>query len=84
MAVVASGITPKMAHFLRRPDAFAWFGWDADEQMDATDEDRHRLAAADALTDALLVPAWSVLDDAAADRFVATLQRMHAAVPPIG
>jgi hypothetical protein len=84
LAVVASGITPKMAHALRRPDARAWFGWDPAEEMEATDDDRRRLAAADALTDALLVPAWSVLDDAAAERFVATLQRIHAAVPPIG
>ncbi len=70
LAVLASGLSPKVAHYLRRPGDFALFGWKEHDVPDVGDEERQRLAAADALTDELLAPAFGVLDGAAARALV--------------
>lgn len=70
VAVLANGLTAELAHYLRRPGDYAMFGYDGDRCPEVTDDDRARLAAADELTDQLLVPPFSVLDDAAARAFV--------------
>jgi helix-turn-helix protein len=82
LAVVASGLSPRTAHFLRRPDDFALFGWPDDAVPTVTDDDRRAHAAADALTDRLLLPAYGVLDDAAAAAFVTGIERMAATAEP--
>ena len=64
LAVRASGLSPRVAHFLRRPDDFSLFGWKDADVPDVGDEDRRRLAAADALTDELLESAFGALDEA--------------------
>ena len=64
LAVLASGLTAKQAHYLRRPDDFASFGWDDGDRPSVTDADRQALATADELTDRLLVSPYSVLDEA--------------------
>jgi hypothetical protein len=80
LAVVASGLEPKEAHFIRRPDMFTQFGWEADEAPDISDADRAKLEAAEALTGELLAPAFSVLDDADRQAMVGTLELMQAAI----
>lgn len=62
VAVVASGITPEKAHFIRRPEMYKSFGYDESQPPAITDDDRARLAASDALTDQLVLPAFAVLD----------------------
>ena len=44
------------------------------------DEDRRKLAAADTLTDQIVAPAYSALDDAGAKALVTGLERFEAAV----
>jgi hypothetical protein len=79
VAVVASGIEPRVAHAIRRPEMVKSFGW-PEEVPPCTDDDRRNLAAADALTDKLVAPAFGALDDAGAKALVAGLQRFEAAV----
>lgn len=78
LAVRAAGLTPQVAHYLRRPDDYASFGWG--DPPAVTDVDRQKLAEADVLTDQLLVPAYSTLDDAGADALVAGVGAIEAAL----
>jgi len=80
VAVVASGLPTPVAHRIRRPADLKAFGWEADEIPEPTDEDRTRLADADALTDHLVIPAFSVLDDAGAVALVHGLEGIEAAL----
>jgi len=63
VAVVASGLSPRTAHFIRRPEMYTTFGWPDDDRPTVTDVDTAALAAADALTDRIVAPAYGVLDD---------------------
>jgi hypothetical protein len=77
MAVLASGLRPNVAHYLRRPGEYKNFGW-GDQPPAVSDDDRSKLAAADALTDRLLLPAYSAPDPAGADALVSVLEAMQA------
>jgi hypothetical protein len=63
VAVVASGMTPLMAHTIKRPDDLGTFGWGASEAPEVTAADRERAVAIEALTDRLVTPAFAVLDE---------------------
>jgi hypothetical protein len=76
LAVVASGLSPKVAHYLRRPGDFSSFGWSEPETPAVTDADRDRLAAADSLTDQIVAPWFSVLDLPAQDLVLRVLRQM--------
>ena len=62
LAVRASGLSPRVAHYLRRPEDFRLFGWGESDVPAVGEVERRQLADADALTDALLAPAFDVLD----------------------
>ncbi len=62
LAVVASGLAPRLAHQIRRPDDVSLFGWS--EPAAFTDADSTRWAAAEELTNELLAPSFAVLDPA--------------------
>ncbi len=79
VAVLASGIEPRIAHFIRRPEMNKMFGWGEDEPT-VPAEAAAQLAAADALTDKLVLPAYSVLDESAAAALVSGLDAMEAAL----
>ena len=57
----------------------AMFGWTDEDKPEVTDADRRAHAEAEALTDRLVLPAWSVLDEAGRDTFVEGLARIEAA-----
>ena len=78
LAVVASGLSPRMAHYLRRPADFALFGWPDDDVPVVTDADRDAHTAAEELTTRLLLPAYATLDSTGADALVAGIERMEA------
>jgi hypothetical protein len=80
LAVVASGLSPKVAHYMRRPDFFSAFGWGEDDVPHVTDEDRARQQQADQLTDRLLAGPYSALDGAAREALVTGVERMSAAI----
>lgn len=77
IAVLASGLTDQQAHFLKRPDDYEMFGWSEPPPVD--DSHRAAMAAAEALTDRMLAPAFSVIPEADRAAFVATAQQLQAA-----
>lgn len=77
VAIVSTGLSPRLAHQMRRPDMVKGFGWDA--ELPVTDADRKLQAAADKLTDEMAARSYSALHGGAADAFVATLQALKAA-----
>lgn len=80
-AVAASGLATPVAHRARRPDFLEMFGWSTATVAEPTDADRHLLREADTLTDAMVTPAYAVLDADGAAALVAGLDAMAAAVP---
>jgi len=80
VAVLACGVTPVVAHYIRRPDFFGIFGWSDKDVPVVTVEDYAALDAADELTDRLVLPASSVLDDSGADALLQGLVAMEKAL----
>lgn len=81
MAIVASGLEPRVAHWLTRPDAWANFGYRDSDVPQVGDEDKRRLLHADELTDRLTRPAFSVLNESAALALLTGLAEMRARLP---
>lgn len=80
LAVVATGLEPRTAHYLRRPGDLGLFGWSADDTPTPTEEDRRKLSEADTMTDRLVRPPYSVLDEAEREALVRGLERMETAL----
>jgi hypothetical protein len=78
LAIVATGLDPVVAHAIRRPDAVAMFGWDPAPKI--SDIDRSALAAADELTDRLLLRPYASLGDEQAGAFTAGLRAIEECV----
>jgi hypothetical protein len=78
LAIVASGVSPVVAHTIRRPDDVASFGWETAPEV--TSDHRSRLDAADELTDRLLEASIAALTDAQRDAFVAAVDTIGAHV----
>jgi hypothetical protein len=76
LAIVATGVSPSVAHAIRRPGDVATFGWEPAPEV--SDDDRARLAIADELTDRLLVPSIESLSDAQRDAFVTGVELIGA------
>jgi hypothetical protein len=81
LAVVAAGVSPRVAHYFRRPNDFASFGYGEDEVPALTDEDRATMTSVDAHTDRLIVQAFGVLDDTARVALVEGVRQMAEAAP---
>lgn len=80
VAIRAVGLDTKTAHFIRRPADIGMFGYtDADAPV-ITDVERAKLDRADELTDQLVLPAFSVLDEAGRDALVTGLDAIAAAL----
>lgn len=76
LAIVATGVSPAVAHAIRRPDDVASFGWEP--APDISDDDRARLDVADELTDRLLVPSIEALTDSQRSVFTAAVDAIGA------
>jgi len=79
VALRACGVEARTAHFIKRPNDLALFGWPADFAPDVSDEQRAACARAEALTHDLVRPAYAVLDDAGGAALVRGLDNMAAA-----
>lgn len=79
LAVVAEGLSPRVAHYLKRPGDYELFGWRADQAPEVTDADRAAHAAAEARTDRLLAVPYGVLDDAGRRDLRTGVERLSAA-----
>lgn len=80
VAVLAVGLSPRIAHGVRRPDFWDSFGYVGEPVPEPTAERVALLAEADALTLRLIAPAYEVLDDAARAHLHEGLSQMTAAV----
>ena len=80
VAVLAQLLEPRIAHFIRRPDFFATFGYGPEQVPEVTDEHLAKLAAADELTDRMVAQAYSVLDGSQADALIDGLEAMEKAL----
>lgn len=80
LAVRASGLSPRVAHYLKRPDDFALFGWKEADVPTVGEGEPARMASAEALTDELVAPAYSVLGDAARAAFIDGLRKIAPAL----
>ncbi len=78
VAVTAVGLDDHVAHAIRRPDDVATFGYP--EPPTITQEDRAKLAQADALTDRLLIGPYGVLAAAESEALVSGAEAIAAAV----
>jgi hypothetical protein len=77
-AIVASTLEPRIAHFMRRPEMYSFFGYSDDRVPEVTDEHRAKLAAADENTDRIVARAYGVLDEARGDALVRGLAAIEA------
>jgi hypothetical protein len=80
IAVRAAGLDAKTAHFIRRPSDVGMFGWNDADAPNISEAEVARLADADDITDRLVLPAYSVLDEAGRDALVSGLDRIAAAL----
>ena len=80
VSILACGVPPVVAHYIRRPDFFGIFGWSDSDVPVVTPEDHAALDAADELTDRLVLPAFSVLDEAGGEALLAGLVAMQEAL----
>jgi hypothetical protein len=76
LAIVATGVSPLVAHSIRRPDDVTTFGWES--APDISDADRDRLAVADELTDRLLVEPIEALSESQREAFVTGVEVIGA------
>ena len=80
VAIRAMGLTSKQAHFVKRPDDVKMFGWTPEDAPHIDDSVRAKMVEVEALTDALVSPAYSVLDDAGRNALLAGATAIKAAV----
>jgi hypothetical protein len=83
-AVVASGVHPAVAHYIKRPEMWKPFGYDEASPPTVTDADRDALAQAEVVTDRIVTPAFASLSDAQADALAFGIAAMKAALTPSG
>jgi hypothetical protein len=81
LAVPATGLEPRKAHWLTTPAAWESFGHRPSDIPHVTDLDKQRLAQADDLTRTLLQPAYSVLDEREGNDLLAGLAGMKSLLP---
>ena len=63
LAVRAMGLETRVAHYLARPGDFSLFGWGENDVPEVSDHDFQLLRDAEDLTDKIVAPAYSVLND---------------------
>jgi hypothetical protein len=81
-AVIAQLLEPRIAHYIRRPGMFTFFGYGPEEVPEVTEEHRAKLAAADELTNRMVGLAYSVLTGPQADALIDGLDAMEKALAP--
>jgi hypothetical protein len=82
LAVRASGLDARTAHFITRPNDGAMFGWSEDDAPTVGPKQRQAMEAAEALTDAIVRPAYAVLDDAGSEALTRGIDGIAAALAP--
>lgn len=63
IALRAVGMKSSVAHYMKRPDMWKQFGYGEDEAPEVTEELKAKMTEAERITDAIVEPAFAVLDD---------------------
>lgn len=79
VGVVATGLSPRLAHAIKRPDMVKAFGW-GEDPIPSTDEDRALLEQAELITDRIVHPAFAVLGESEAEALATGVDRIEAAL----
>jgi hypothetical protein len=77
IALRAVGVESKTAHFVKRPNDIKMFGWTEADAPEITDDTHAAMREAEALTDRIVAPAYSVLDAEQRRHLVDGLGRLH-------
>ena len=80
IAIRASGLSGKQAHFMKRPNDVAMFGWTPEDAPHIDDATRAALDAAERLTDAIVMPAYAVLSETQRSALVDGAQAIKTAL----
>jgi hypothetical protein len=80
VAVLASGVAPRVAHYFRRPARFASFGYNEDEIPQIGRQERDAMATCDVITDWLMATAYRKLSNEARDELAEGVNRLAAQV----
>lgn len=83
VAIIASGITPRVADAIVSPHYFKTHGWNEGEGADVTEDDRVAMHQADAFTNELVARAYVILTPQEREEFAATLAVMAEAIPAV-
>jgi hypothetical protein len=83
VAIIASGITTRVADAIVSPHYFKTHGWNEGEDTDVTDDDRAAMNQADAFTNELVARAYEVLTPQERTQFAATLVAIAEALPAV-
>ncbi len=78
LAVVASEVEPRVAHFYRRPDDYATFGYPEEDKPSLGEAERQAMAQADALPDRLMAGVYRALTDTERADLAAGVRRLAA------
>lgn len=79
LAVVSAGVSPKVAHYFRRPNDFTTFGYAEGDTPTLTDDDRARMASIDAHTDEIMSRMYVPLGEQARTDLADGVRRMAEA-----
>jgi len=82
LAVRASGLDARTAHFVKRPGDAAMFGWSEDDPPAIGPDEIEAMDGAEQLTDELVAPAYGVLDETGRQALVEGIDRIEAALVP--
>ena len=80
VALRASGLDSKTAHYMKRPDMWKQFGYTEEEAPVITDEIKAARVQAENITDRIVEPAFAVLSDAERSILVDGLKEVKAAL----
>lgn len=80
VAIRAVGLTSKQAHYVKRPNDVKGFGWGEDDAPVIDDHVRALMVEAEKLTDALCIPAYSVLDESERQALVSGVKAFESAL----
>ncbi|MEI7746414.1 MAG: hypothetical protein WCJ28_02620, partial [Actinomycetota bacterium] len=78
-AIVASGLEPRVAHFIARPDMFTTFGWSNDDVPEVGNAEIEAMSCAQDLTDRLVAPSLALLSSEDREVVLRVLRAMRGA-----
>jgi hypothetical protein len=80
LAVVSAGVSPRVAHYFRRPNDFTTFGYAEDDVPTLSDGDRASMATVDAHTDEIMARMFRPLEEQARHDLADGVSRMTEAL----